>query len=428
MSALSHRLRWDEVDPVAHPFDGKGLRELIDRALAPYAPLSEGDSEHRDLAEEAVTRALTAEYGAWPMCWNWAASEPGGGGPVRSWCCGDHSFDVDGATARERVETAVVEWRHVLESLAAEFSSLHRECAGLSDGDAAMRAAARLLPRILEWTDSQDAWYATFATILAWFLEPRLKDANRTQDLVLDAISGLFNSWVAPSPDEQAKGIESVGRTIDADSGITATADALADWRTTRRYLRWIPASAPLRRREPRDGHLAFIEAHDRRRDPRRAERMKEALAVARASATRGDSLTGARLQTWQRIVLGSGDAAFRSSDAFAKRGGERYGMPPEGWSAFEACLEQADEDEPHVVARAVRAYLDVCFFHPFADGNGRAGRLACDFVLTRAGLALHSAEPVFLLSRLANDWAGAYAMQAVVESLVGRLPRESAS
>ncbi|MET7621918.1 hypothetical protein [Streptomyces sp. NPDC005408] len=36
-----------------------------------------------------------------------------------------------------------------------------------------------------------------------------------------------------------------------------------------------------------------------------------------------------------------------------------------------------------------IGAYLDVCFFHPFGDGNARSAFLALIFVLDREGVAL---------------------------------------
>ena len=48
--------------------------------------------------------------------------------------------------------------------------------------------------------------------------------------------------------------------------------------------------------------------------------------------------------------------------------------------------------------ARAARAYLDVCFFHPFDDGNARCAFLALVFVLAREGIAL---DGVVLLRRV---------------------------
>ncbi|WP_189912906.1 Fic family protein, partial [Streptomyces albogriseolus] len=50
------------------------------------------------------------------------------------------------------------------------------------------------------------------------------------------------------------------------------------------------------------------------------------------------------------------------------------------------------------LTARAARAYLDICFFHPFDDGNARSAFLALVFVLAREGVAL---EAVGLLRRV---------------------------
>ena len=69
---------------------------------------------------------------------------------------------------------------------------------------------------------------------------------------------------------------------------------------------------------------------------------------------------------------------------------------------------------------RAARAYLDVCFFHPVDDGNARAARLALDHILTSAGCALHAAEPVFVVSRGADDPRGAWALARVLDQLIG--------
>lgn len=383
MSVFAHRLRWAEIDPATHPFDSSRLEPLVERALAPFAFPGDTGAE-RERAEEAVTRALAAEYGAWVMLWTWAASEPGGGGPVRSWCCAQHSFDVDRDVARERVVTAVLEWRTVLERLHTEFAGLHVECAALGNREAAMRGAARLLPLVIEWTGGGDAWHGTLADMLSWFLEPTLSDRDRTNAAISEAISGVFSSWTVPDDAQQREAVSAIGRALPVDAGQAATpADALAQWRTTRTWMQWITVSASPRHRDPVDGHLAFIESIDRQRDPLRASRMEEALALARASAARDEDLTVERITGWQKIVLGRSDVAFRRAEAFAKQG----------------------------------------FFHPFEDGNGRAARLVLDFVLARAGLGLYAAAPVFMTARLANDWAGAYRMQAVVESVLCPLP-----
>jgi hypothetical protein len=73
---------------------------------------------------------------------------------------------------------------------------------------------------------------------------------------------------------------------------------------------------------------------------------------------------------------------------------------------------------------RAARVYLDICFFHPFPDGNARAARLALDHVLTREGLALRVADPAFVFPlRVTNAYLG-WQFTYVLAMLVG--PREA--
>ncbi|WP_322975700.1 Fic family protein [Actinacidiphila glaucinigra] len=68
----------------------------------------------------------------------------------------------------------------------------------------------------------------------------------------------------------------------------------------------------------------------------------------------------------------------------------------------LDACLTESavgGEQPLSLTARAARAYLDVCFFHPFDDGNARCAFLALVFVLAREGVALNG---VGLLRRIA--------------------------
>jgi hypothetical protein len=120
-------------------------------------------------------------------------------------------------------------------------------------------------------------------------------------------------------------------------------------------------------------------------------------------------------------VVLGAfGPVAFRTTDAFAKQGRECYRYRPGLCDAFERALAEAGDRLLAAAVRAARVFLDVCFFHPFADGNARAARLALDHVLTSAGLALHVAEPVFTLSRGAGDPAGLWSLALVIERSLG--------
>ena len=209
------------------------------------------------------------------------------------------------------------------------------------------------------------------------------------------------------------------------------TGDALEAWRATREQVDW---SAPGRRpdRPPPghdrdagpgacDGHLRFIATHDAARDPDRARRMAAALEQARRDAPARSPLCFALLASWQGVVLGE-KAGFRTAPAFAKGGRECYGIGPHTEAEFEACLAAADGAAGSVdaVGRAARVYLDVCFFHPFADGNGRAARLAFDFVLAREGIRVREVAPLILVPRWAHDVEGARSFLRLARALAG--------
>jgi hypothetical protein len=79
----------------------------------------------------------------------------------------------------------------------------------------------------------------------------------------------------------------------------------------------------------------------------------------------------------------------FRVHSVVAKGVRERYGIGPETQDQFNACLAQSKFDPDHplsVSIREARGYLDVCFLHPFDEGNARAAFLAALFVLAREG------------------------------------------
>ncbi|MFC9329552.1 Fic family protein [Kitasatospora sp. NPDC057015] len=68
------------------------------------------------------------------------------------------------------------------------------------------------------------------------------------------------------------------------------------------------------------------------------------------------------------------------------------------------------------LAARAARTYLDVCFFHPFDDGNARAALLALLFVLARAGVTLDSVVLIGRVGHRADDQQDALGLCRSVE------------
>jgi hypothetical protein len=145
-----------------------------------------------------------------------------------------------------------------------------------------------------------------------------------------------------------------------------------------------------------------------------------------RADAAAEQTLDFGLLARWQRTVLGVAHAPFRSGAALAKGGRERYGFHRDTSTHFEACLVQSQEGDTPVAARAARAYLDVCFFHPFSDGNARSALLTLAFVLGKEGIVLDQVGPLAQLQRPADDPQGAKAMGDLVVSLIESTHRRS--
>ncbi|MDH6215337.1 Fic family protein [Streptomyces pseudovenezuelae] len=213
------------------------------------------------------------------------------------------------------------------------------------------------------------------------------------------------------------------------------TPDHLRTWLTLRTQVPWHqarPVALPTRR-PARDGAVHDIRTHDHARSPHRADSLLTALTLARADAESGTPLTFATLSAWQRRVLDVPEAPFRRHPAYAKAGRERYGIGTDLPPLLDACLAEAEagagvgagvgaEASPlPLTARAARAYLDVCFFHPFDDGNARSAFLTLTYVLARAGVTLEQVGPVRRIQRHADDPEGALALADLLAILIGR-------
>ncbi|MFI9237111.1 Fic family protein [Streptomyces sp. NPDC053079] len=176
--------------------------------------------------------------------------------------------------------------------------------------------------------------------------------------------------------------------------------------------------------RGSRDGSADHAAASGPTRGEDRARRLGAAWQEAYADARAGRTLDFERLAAWQSTVLGVPRAAFRTGTAYAKRGRERYGLHADTPQRFASCLAQSCEPTVPLPARAARLYLDVCFFHPFDDGNARAALLALGHLLATEDVALAWIAPL-MVARYADDPEGAEELAHVVHLLITRHTRD---
>ncbi|WP_394617025.1 Fic family protein [Lentzea sp. JNUCC 0626] len=410
-----HPLRWHEVDPARHPFDGDTAAQVI-RSLEParHVPVKPAGSaadrsviawsrdEGRSWAD-SMSSALAERYGRWVLGWRWAHDEGDfDGGPVGSWCCPRDSITTADETL-DRVVAGVREWRAWLEELAALF-----ERYPLDRREEGVRA---VILRVADRTGGGSSWYGHCEQALTWFLERWDVPVADARKLVRQAIGGRFESWTTPAAGVVSEVADRISNAVD-----TEVPDHLATWLVERAEVVWPPEASP--RKWTRDGALDSVEDVDAV-DPDRAERMRAALRQVRVDVARGAVLDFALLRGWQHLVLGA-PQEFRTSPAFAKQGQERYGVDGTTRARFDACLAESDEDGLDVAARAARAYLDVCFFHPFDDGNARAAFLVLVFVLAREGFALSAAG----LLRSVSYWADAQDARMLARNIGFQLTR----
>ncbi|MEU3557805.1 Fic family protein [Streptomyces fragilis] len=166
------------------------------------------------------------------------------------------------------------------------------------------------------------------------------------------------------------------------------------------------------------DGLTTWCREGNRSPDVDRGHRLLAALTQSRTDASRRRPLTCALLTGWQRLILGRPDVRFRRGDAFAKGGRERYALTPHTQRDFERCLRDSTDPRVPLASRAARAYLDVAFFHPFADGNARLAMLTLGYVLELEGVRLDQVGPL-QTTRLADDAVGAADLAALVLVLI---------
>ncbi|CCA57328.1 hypothetical protein SVEN_4042 [Streptomyces venezuelae ATCC 10712] len=409
------------MDPARHFFDRASAPQVV-RSLGPARRVpSRPDIPAADPAmsawswgegqpwADAMSQALAEHYGRWSVGWRWAHDEGDfDGGPVGNWCCPSDSITTPQETIG-RVVAALCEWREWLESLAGWFDAYPLDLTEVKDQRILWERAARnLILQVTDRTGCGSAWHGHCRQVLTWFLSRWGVAPDLAQDLVDEAIGGRFASWTGPDPELVEDVAERLALSVQPGDGARParpTLDHLERWLTVRESIAWqeVPEDG---RGEPvvpaRDGAAEDIRAFDGALDPARAQGLLTALEMVRADAKRGSCLDFELLQRWQHQVLGTQQPpTFRSLPAFAKGGRERYGIGPDTRARLDACLAESTRTAERplpLTARAARASLDVCFFHPFDDGNARSAFLALVFVLAREGVAL---DGVSLLRRV---------------------------
>ncbi|MFD3607143.1 cell filamentation protein Fic [Streptomyces atroolivaceus] len=415
-------LSWDEVDPARQAFDGTSAARLV-RSLGPARRVPiRPDIPFGDPAMSAWSRgeagswadamscALVRHCGRWVVGWRWSHDEGDfDGGPVGSWCCPRDSITTPEETLARVVE-ALCEWRGWLEYLARWFEAYPLDLNDI-EGQRILweRAARNLILQVVDRTGCGSGWHGHCSQVLTWFLSRWGVAPDVARNLVDEAIDGRFHSWTGPDTvlvDDVAEQLVLSLQPGDGGTRSDAPApDHLQRWLAVRESVPWheVPGSGADGPVVPfHDGVAEDIRAFDGAIDPVRADNLLTALKLLRADAARGAQLDFTLLSDWQQHVLSAPKPpAFRSSPAFAKGSRERYGIGPDTRARFDTCLAESVMDAGRplgLTARAARAYLDVCFFHPFDDGNARSAFLALVFVLAREGVALNG---VSLLRRV---------------------------
>ncbi|MFI1170130.1 Fic family protein [Streptomyces melanogenes] len=428
MFELSPRhLSWGEVDPTRHPFDAAAAARVVHllgpTRSVPCRPdvsftdpeMSEWSWGEAKLWADAMSYALVQYYGRWTVGWRWSHDEGDfDGGPVGNWCCPRDSITTPQETL-DRVVAALCEWRGWLESLAGWFEAYPLDLAGIENQRILWERTARnLILQVVDRTGCGSGWHGHCRQVLTWFLSRWGVSSHIGQDLVDQAIGGRFKSWTGPGTvlvDDIAEQLTRPPRPDDRARPADPAPDHLQRWLAVRESVPWDEnlngdTGGPVT--PSSDGAAQDIRSFDGALDPARATGLLTALDLLRTDAARGVMLDFELLRGWQQHVLHTQQPPpFRTLPAFAKQGRERYGIGPDTRDRLDACLAESATGGGRplpLTIRAARAYLDVCFFHPFDDGNARSAFLTLVFVLAREGVALHEVSLLRRITLRADD------------------------
>ena len=238
---MFYDLPWREMDPAGRgPFEPAAARE---RALGVLRRVDRPlDDAARARLEAELGLALVTEYGAWTWGWRWGRID---GGPMATWCCFTHSLGGADDAIADRVATALAEWHSWLLELSTMFAKLRAEEVGVDELDAVARAVAVLLPEVLDRTRVEDAWYGCFERVATWYLQSRDPDALRIPELVREATSGRFRSWIEPDATTAREVCEDIAIEAATQTLDPVVEDALETWWVIRGETSWGGGAPP---------------------------------------------------------------------------------------------------------------------------------------------------------------------------------------
>lgn len=187
-----------------------------------------------------------------------------------------------------------------------------------------------------------------------------------------------------------------------------------------------LPSSSSSTAHDRVDRHLAYCRRFDwpqHAGDPDRNARYAATIPMVRTSAATAMALDWSLLCRFQALLLGTASESYRRGPAYALNGQQKYGMFSGQDRLVAAKIESDAADGAHPLLKAVRLWLDMIYVHPFRDGNGRAARLAVDFLCTRHCIALPDLAILAATKPEAGDgqdyWR--FALQALISTVTWR-------
>lgn len=387
---------WEDIYPACLTFDADEVTTL----LAAESPNLHHEYEYSDLLE--------SRFGVWTCGWNWSNSEGGGGGLVDStaYCCSDHSLK-----SYKNVMDGLRSWHLQILGLHDLFERNRLE--DWSKPSHICAALQNVLDYVMEQTYCEDAWYNTFNTCVIWMFQSfELRHLDHKLALNILFPDG-FHSWTSPTSAEKRTVFNGITASVEPwlqGLHTSEQEDGNAAWLTHRDLFHFNADDVTLKTYQTdRDGHLEFIHKYD---DVGKKDGILAAIELSKSQ--RELPLSFDLLCSWISLINPENPAVFRTLPAFAKDGLEFYPYSSEVPFQFIQLINE--ETDVHFIERACKLYLDICFFHPFDDGNSRLARVAFDFILYQNGYKLLSAECAKMLFKTNKYASNAHVLKSMMD------------